>query len=90
MFPGFGCPGFGFPMNWFNTFMHFNTIDDGDPLIWMHFSTLVFLFGSERQQTFLQTKLVYPFQLIKMHPKEKRGGAIVYRAKAVQSTPKSN
>ena len=33
----------------------------------------------QKKNKFLKTKLVYPFQLIKLSPKEKRGAAIVYK-----------
>ena len=59
-------------------FIQLSTKDNGLPLIWMRFSTLVFLFCTARQQTFQnKTGLSIPVNLT--HPKEKTGAAIVYK-----------
>ena len=56
-----------------------SAIDDGYPLIWMCFSTLVFLLCCLYSKTTNFSKQVCLFLLAKTHPKEKRGGAIIYR-----------
>ena len=42
------------------------------------FFKLSFLVLYGKKNKFLKTKLVYPFKLIKLSPKEKKGAAIVY------------
>ena len=56
-------------------------IDDGYSLIWMRFSTLVFLLCClvQKDNKLFKTKLVCLFLLIKTYPKEKRGAAAVYK-----------
>ena len=39
---------------------------------------LIYFTCETTQNKILKTEVVYPFQLIKMHPKEKRGGADFY------------
>ena len=54
-------------------------IDDGYPLIWMHFSTFVFLLCKVRQQTF-QTVTALSIPVYLNASKRKEGRAIVKMA----------